>query len=76
MHLLHREGRYASVKARAFPGLTIERLRADPALNEAPTRAKPVFADELAMRALQRPQTFAGFDFLPAIICRTASVSW
>jgi len=33
VHLLHREGRYASKKARAFLDLAIERLRADPTLN-------------------------------------------
>ena len=32
-HLVHREGRYASQKARAFLDLAIERLRAHPALN-------------------------------------------
>lgn len=32
VHLLHREGRYASKKARAFLDLAIERLRAHPAL--------------------------------------------
>jgi hypothetical protein len=30
--VVHREGRYASQKARAFLDLAIERLRADPAL--------------------------------------------
>jgi DNA-binding transcriptional LysR family regulator len=33
VHLLHREGRHASPKARAFLDLAIERLRANPALN-------------------------------------------
>ena len=33
VHLLHREGRHASQKARAFLDLAIERLRANPALN-------------------------------------------
>ena len=33
LHLVHREGRYASSKARAFLDLAIERLRAEPALN-------------------------------------------
>ena len=33
VHLLHREGRHASPKARAFLDLAIDRLRADPALN-------------------------------------------
>ncbi|MFO1253458.1 MAG: LysR substrate-binding domain-containing protein [Inhella sp.] len=32
LHLVHREGRYASSKARAFLDLAIERLRAEPAL--------------------------------------------
>ena len=32
VHVVHREGRYASQKARAFLDLAIERLRADPAL--------------------------------------------
>jgi DNA-binding transcriptional LysR family regulator len=32
VHLLHREGRHASKKARAFLDLAIERLRADPSL--------------------------------------------
>jgi DNA-binding transcriptional LysR family regulator len=33
LHLVHREGRHASQKARAFLDLAIERLRANPALN-------------------------------------------
>ncbi len=33
VHLVHREGRYASQKARAFLDLALERLRANPALN-------------------------------------------
>jgi len=33
VHLVHREGRHASQKARAFLDLALERLRADPALN-------------------------------------------
>lgn len=33
VHLLHREGRHASQKARAFLDLAIERLRADTMLN-------------------------------------------
>jgi DNA-binding transcriptional LysR family regulator len=33
VHLVHREGRHASQKARAFLDLAIERLRANPALN-------------------------------------------
>ena len=33
VHLVHREGRHASRKARAFLDLAIERLRAHPALN-------------------------------------------
>jgi len=33
VHLVHREGRYASQKARAFLDLAIERLRAHPVLN-------------------------------------------
>jgi DNA-binding transcriptional LysR family regulator len=33
VHLLHREGRHASAKARAFLDLATERLRANPALN-------------------------------------------
>jgi DNA-binding transcriptional LysR family regulator len=33
VHLLHREGRYASKKARAFLDLAIERLRANPTLH-------------------------------------------
>lgn len=33
VHLVHREGRYASLKARSFLDLAIERLRANPALN-------------------------------------------
>ena len=33
VHLVHREGRHASPKARAFLDLAIERLRANPALN-------------------------------------------
>jgi DNA-binding transcriptional LysR family regulator len=33
VHLVHREGRYASQKARAFLDLAIERLRGHPALN-------------------------------------------
>ena len=33
VNLLHREGRHASPKARAFLDMAIERLRADPALN-------------------------------------------
>ena len=33
VHLVHREGRHASHKARAFLDLAIERLRANPALN-------------------------------------------
>jgi DNA-binding transcriptional LysR family regulator len=33
LNLLHREGRYASSKARAFLDLAIERLRAEPALS-------------------------------------------
>ena len=33
VHLVHREGRHASRKARAFLDLAIERLRANPALN-------------------------------------------
>jgi DNA-binding transcriptional LysR family regulator len=33
VHLVHREGRYASQKARAFLDLAIERLRTHPALN-------------------------------------------
>jgi len=32
VHLLHREGRHASKKVRAFLDLAIERLRADPDL--------------------------------------------
>ncbi len=32
LHLVHREGRYASSKARAFLDLAMERLRAEPAL--------------------------------------------
>ena len=35
VHLLHREGRHASRKARAFPDLATERLRAHPALGFA-----------------------------------------
>jgi len=33
VHLVHREGRHASPKARAFLDLAIDRLRADPALH-------------------------------------------
>ena len=33
VHLVHREGRYASQKARGFLDLALERLRANPALN-------------------------------------------
>lgn len=33
VHLVHREGRHASRKARAFLDLAVERLRANPALN-------------------------------------------
>jgi len=33
VQLVHREGRHASQKARAFLDLAIERLRASPALN-------------------------------------------
>jgi DNA-binding transcriptional LysR family regulator len=33
IHLIHREGRHASKKARAFLDLAIERLRADPSIN-------------------------------------------
>jgi DNA-binding transcriptional LysR family regulator len=33
VNLMHREGRHASPKARAFLDLAIERLRANPALN-------------------------------------------
>jgi DNA-binding transcriptional LysR family regulator len=33
IHVLHREGRYASVKIRSFVDLMVERLRADRALN-------------------------------------------
>jgi DNA-binding transcriptional LysR family regulator len=33
VNLVHREGRHASQKARAFLDLAIERLRANPALN-------------------------------------------
>ncbi|MEH6470912.1 MAG: LysR family transcriptional regulator [Halopseudomonas sp.] len=33
VHIVHREGRFASVKARAFIDLLAQRLRADPALN-------------------------------------------
>jgi DNA-binding transcriptional LysR family regulator len=33
IHLVHREGRHASKKARAFLDLAIERLRADPSIN-------------------------------------------
>ena len=33
VHLVHREGRHASHKARAFLDLAIDRLRANPALN-------------------------------------------
>jgi DNA-binding transcriptional LysR family regulator len=33
VHLVHREGRHASQKARAFLDLAIERLRANPALH-------------------------------------------
>lgn len=33
VHLVHREGRYASLKARSFLDLAIERLRTDQALN-------------------------------------------
>ena len=32
VHLLHREGRYATKKVRAFIDLALERLRAHPAL--------------------------------------------
>ena len=34
VHLVHREGRHASQKARAFLDLAIERLRADPVLSQ------------------------------------------
>ncbi len=50
VHLLHREGRYASAKTRAFLDLAIERLRANPALNERAPRPKPVLAGRLATR--------------------------
>ena len=33
VHLVHREGRHASQKARAFLDLALERLRANPALS-------------------------------------------
>ena len=33
VHLVHREGRHPSQKARAFLDLALERLRANPALN-------------------------------------------
>lgn len=33
IHIIHREGRYASAKVRAFIELLVERLRADPAVN-------------------------------------------
>ncbi len=33
IHVVHREGRHASKKARAFIDLAVERLRADKALN-------------------------------------------
>jgi DNA-binding transcriptional LysR family regulator len=33
VHVVHREGRHASKKARAFIDLVVERLRANPALN-------------------------------------------
>lgn len=52
VHLLHREGRYASAKARAFLDLAIERLRAHPALNEQAPRPRPVLEGRLATRPL------------------------
>jgi hypothetical protein len=33
--VVHREGRHATQKVRAFVDLAIERLRADPALNQS-----------------------------------------
>ena len=41
VHLLHREGRHASQKARSFLDLAIERLRADPALNASGSAGIP-----------------------------------
>ena len=38
VHVIHREGRYASAKVRSFVDLAVERLRADTALNQ-PARA-------------------------------------
>lgn len=52
VHLLHREGRYASAKARAFLDLAIERLRANPALNDQAPRPKPVLTGRPATRPL------------------------
>ena len=34
VHLVHREGRHATQKARSFLDLALERLRENPALNE------------------------------------------
>jgi DNA-binding transcriptional LysR family regulator len=39
VHILHREGRYASARVRAFIDLLAERLRADRTLNPSPTGA-------------------------------------
>jgi DNA-binding transcriptional LysR family regulator len=34
IHIVHREGRHASAKVRAFVDLMVERLRADPAITK------------------------------------------
>jgi DNA-binding transcriptional LysR family regulator len=55
VHLLHREGRHASPKTRAFLDLAIERLRAHPALNEPAPRPEPVPEPVPAPRPAARP---------------------
>lgn len=40
VHVVHREGRHASRKARAFIDLAVERLQAHPALAQAPAAAR------------------------------------
>lgn len=66
VHVLHREGRRASPKTRAFLDLAIERLRAHPALNEQASRPETAPMGRLAMRPVQ--------DIWPGELVQVASM--
>ena len=73
VQLLHREGRHAAPKTRAFLDLAIERLRADPALNEHAVECRAIKRGEMPTREalrdrdVRRPKNLATMGVLAAV---------